>query len=86
MNPFCEAWIGSLKRECLDKFMVFGEAHLRHIAETCVAYHNSVRPHSGLDNAVVGDEKPTPESVEEQDGVVCETWLGGLLRHYRQAA
>jgi len=86
MNPFCEAWIGSFKRECLDKFIVFGEAHLQHIAETYVAYHNSVRPHSGLDNEVVGDERPTPEAVEEKNGVVCESWLGGLLRHYRRAA
>ncbi|MHC4506347.1 MAG: integrase core domain-containing protein [Planctomycetota bacterium] len=86
MNPFCEAWIGSLERECLNKFVVFGEGHLQHIAGTYVAYHNSVRPHSGSGNEVVGDERPTPEAVEERDGVVCESWLGGPLRHYRRAA
>ena len=86
MNPFCEAWIGGFKRECLNKFILFGEGHLQHIAETYVAYHNSVRPHSGLDNAVVGGEKPEPESTEEVDGIVCEAWLGGLLRHYRRTA
>ena len=59
---------------------------LNHFTETYVAYHNSVRPHSGLDNAVVGHEKPMLEAVEEKDGVICESWLGGLLRHYRRAA
>ena len=39
-----------------------------------------------LGNEVVGDKRPTPEAVEEKDGVVCEAWLGGLLRHYRRAA
>ncbi len=82
MNPFCEAWIG----RCVNKFIVFGEGHLQHIAETYVAYHNSVRPHSGLADEVVGDERPTPEAVEEKNGVVCESWLGGLLRPYRRAA
>ncbi len=80
-----KTWVSIFKRECLNKLIVFGEGHLQHIAETYVAYHNSVRPHSGLDNAVVGNKRPTPEAVEEEDGVVCESWLGGLLRHYRRA-
>ncbi len=86
MNPFCEAWIGGFKRECLNKYILSGEGHLQHIAETCVAYHNSVRPRSGLDSKVVGDKRSTPEAVEEKDGVVCESWLGGLLRQYPRAA
>jgi len=51
------------------------------------SYYNTVRPHSGLDNSPVGiGEAPPPEFTEEKDGVVCEAWLGGLLRHYRRAA
>ncbi len=65
-------------RECLDKFVVFGESHLEHICRMYERYYNSVRPHSSLGNEPVGVEKmPPPESVEEKDGVVCDVWLGG---------
>ena len=30
LNGYAEAWIGSLKRECLNHFLIFGVAHLRH--------------------------------------------------------
>jgi putative transposase len=79
--------VSTIKRECLDRFIVFGENHLRYIVEQYSAYYNAVRPHQGVGNEPVGVEKmPSPESVEEKDGVVCDVWLGGLLRHYRKAA
>ena len=87
LNPYAEAWVSTFKRECLDKFVVFGESRLEHICRTYERYYNSVRPHSSLDNEPVGVEKmPSPESVEEKDGVICDVWLGGLLRSYRRAA
>ena len=87
LNPHAEAWVGSFRRECLDKFVVLGEKHLDHICRQYEVYHNSVRPRSALDNEPVGVIAPAPpEFTEEKDGVVCEAWLGGLLRHYRRAA
>jgi len=87
MNPFCEAWIGTFKRECLDRFIVFGERHLQHLSRTYERYYNSVRAHSSLDNEPVGVQNPgPPDSSEEEKGVICDAWLGGLLRHYRKAA
>ena len=86
MNPFAEAWVGAIRRECLDRFVLFGEGHLRHIVDSYVSYHNPVRPHQGLGNVPVGQgPPPDPEEVGERDGIVCESWLGGLLRHYRRA-
>ncbi len=31
-------------------------------------------------------EMPPTESTSETAGFVCESWLGGVLRHYRRAA
>ena len=51
------------------------------------SYYNSVRVHSSLGNEPIGLCGPPPDAVlEEKDGIICEAWLGGLLRHYRRAA
>lgn len=87
MNSFAESWVATVKRECLDHFMVLGERHLQHIIDTYVRYYNSHRPHRGLGNVPVRiGVPPPPEATETKDGVACDSWLGGLLKHYRRAA
>ena len=87
MNSFAESWVASIKRECLDHFMVLGERHLEYLLESYVSYYNSKRPHRGLGNVPIGVGKPPPpEETRTKDGVACDVWLGGLLRHYRRAA
>ena len=71
----------------LDRFIVFGESHLEHICRVYEAWYNLHRPHSSLGNEVIGIGQMSPaESAEEEVGVVCDSWLGGVLRHYRRAA
>src|SRR5712672_1999435 len=41
-NGFAERLIGSIRRECLDHIIVSGEAHLRRILISYVAYYNPV--------------------------------------------
>ena len=68
-------------------FIVFGESHLDHICSVYEAWYNLHRPHSSLDNEVIGmGEMPPTESTSETSGVVCESWLGGVLRQYQRAA
>jgi transposase InsO family protein len=40
-----ERLIGSIRRDCLDHFVVFGEAHLRRVLKAYGAYYNEVRTH-----------------------------------------
>jgi len=47
LSPYAEGWVGTIKRECLDYFYVFGEKHLEHLINEWVDYYNTVRPHSG---------------------------------------
>ena len=42
-NGFAERLIGSIRRECLDHIVVFGEAHLRRILRFYASYYNKVR-------------------------------------------
>ena len=44
-NGFAERLIGSIQRECVDHFIVLGEAHLRRILRTYARYYNNIRTH-----------------------------------------
>ena len=39
-NGFAERLIGSIRRECLDHIIVFGEAHLRRVLRAYASYYN----------------------------------------------
>jgi transposase InsO family protein len=41
-NGFAERLIGSIRRECVDHFIVFGEAHLRRILQAYAHYYNDI--------------------------------------------
>jgi transposase InsO family protein len=48
-NGFAERLIGSIRRECVDHFIVLGEAHLHRILRCYARYYNDVRTHRSLD-------------------------------------
>jgi len=77
LNPYAEGWVGTIKRECLDHFVVFGERHFKYLVKEYVKYYNTVRPHSGLDNM------PIDYRTRKSTGKIkCISRLGGVLRHY----
>jgi len=88
LNAFAERWVQSVRQECLEHFIVFGEAHLRHILGEYVTYFNEERAHQGVGNTRLrrfGEQEPPKEIAEGE--IVCRERLGGLLKHYyRQAA
>jgi transposase InsO family protein len=47
-NAFCERFMGSLKRECLDHSLVIHQRHLRRLVKEYRAYFNEERPHQGI--------------------------------------
>ena len=66
---------------------MFGERHLDHLCRTYERYYNGVHAQSSLDNEPVAVEEALPaEPVEENGGVLCESWLGGVLRRHGRAA
>ncbi len=79
LNPYAEGWVGTLKRECLDHFFVFGEKHLRHLVTEYVKYYNTKRPHSGLSNMPIRYKSKPPNGRRR---VCCKSALGGMIKHY----
>src|SRR5581483_12189553 len=47
-NGLAERLIGSIRRECVDHFIVLGEAHLRRILRAYVSYYNDIGTHRSL--------------------------------------
>ena len=47
-NGIAERLIGTLRRECLDQMVIFGEAHLRRVLASYTAYYNQARTHLAL--------------------------------------
>ena len=45
------------------------------------------RPHRGLGNVPIGvGTPPPPGETKTKEGVACDMWLSGPLKHYRRAA
>jgi putative transposase len=81
-NAICERFLGSLRRECLDFFLLLGERHLIRVVRQYVEYFNQARPHQG-----VGQRIPCPrEPVSEQGEVIALPVLGGLHHDYQRRA
>jgi transposase InsO family protein len=76
-NGFAERLIGSIRRECLDHFVVLSEAHLRRIMQTYAGYYNEIRTHRSLDK-----DAPAFRAVQRIGNVASHAILGGLHHHY----
>jgi len=76
-NGFAERLIGSIRRECVDHFIVFGEAHLRRILQMYARYYNEIRTHRSL-----GKDAPVFRPVQPTGIVSSRPILGGLHHHY----
>lgn len=86
LNAYAERWVQTIRLECLDHFVVLGEEHLRHIVSTYVRYYNELRPHQSKDNLPLSQTPASRARNSSPKGIVCDEFLGGLLKHYRHAA
>src|SRR5258705_8519539 len=77
-NPYMERLIGTVRRECLDRMLIFGEAHLRQTLSSYAAYYNKVRTHLALDkDAPLGRAvQPVPLSPS-RSCLACTTITSG---------
>ena len=75
VNGLAERLIGSIRRECLDYVVVFGERHLRYILLSYMKYYNEVRTHLSLEK-----DTPVSRAVERTGHILCRPVLGpGVL-------
>ena len=85
-----ERWVGTVRREWLDRLLIVGRRHLEHVLTTYTRHYNAHRPHRSL-----RQRPPLASAASEQQvaGKPCELGrlrrrdrLGGLIHEYRLAA
>jgi putative transposase len=80
-----ERWVGSIRRECLDRILIVSRSHLERVLREYVAHHHMHRPR-GLEQ-----QPPVPKPVaiathDHECRVRRRDRLGGLLHEYELAA
>jgi transposase InsO family protein len=76
-NGHAERLIGSIRRECLDHILVFGDAHLRRILSAYTGYYNDLRTHLSVDK-----DSPAYRPIQRLGQVAAWPILGGLHHQY----
>ena len=77
-----ERWVGSVRRECLDRLLILGRRHLKYVLDAYIRHFNEHRPHRALgQRPPLRHEQPLAE-VAEFDRVHRRDLLGGLIHEY----
>ena len=88
-NAHIERWVGAVRRECLDRLLIFNRRQLEKILRVYVCHYNEQRPHRAL--ALQAPDPPRTPSTRTQAAPSAMTirrrdLLGGLIHEYEAAA
>ena len=81
-NAHAERFVRSIREECLDRLILFGERRLLRALNEFLAHYHRERNHQGLGNALITPDTPRTPGTH----VRCRERLGGVLRYYHRAA
>jgi hypothetical protein len=77
VNVYVERLISSIRRDCLGRMIVFGEAHLRRIVGMYAAYYSEARTDRFLNK-----DAPFHRVIERIGPITSQSVLGGLHYNY----
>ena len=80
-NPYAERLIGSIRRECLNHFVILNARHLKRTLAAYFRYYHASRTHLALDK-----QSPLPREVSSIGRIIAIPQLGGLHHRYERAA
>jgi transposase InsO family protein len=83
LNAHIERFMRSLKEECLERMIFFGEKSLQAATVIYVDHFLRERNHQGMGNRLL---IPGGEVIDKAGEIMCRERLGGLLRYYRREA
>jgi putative transposase len=87
-NAFAERFVGTVRRECLDRMLIFGRRQAERVLAGYGAHYNEHRPHRSLDQQapLTLGTKPPSTGVPDPARLRRTDKLGGLLHEYKLAA
>jgi putative transposase len=86
-NAHMERWVGTVRRECLDRLLIVGRRQLAHVLGVYVKHYNAGRPHRAI------NLKPPDASTRSPIATVApphalyvdrRDLLGGLIHEYER--
>jgi putative transposase len=84
-NAYAERWVSTIRRECLDRKLIFSERQLRHVLVEYERHYNTHRPHRALRQL-----PPIADAAIERayvgEAIGRTEIFGGLINEYRSAA
>jgi len=83
LNAFAERFVLSIKNECLNRMIFFGERSLRKATTEFADHYHRERNHQGLDNQLI---EPACRETLTSNTIECGSRLGGILRFYHRGA
>ena len=72
-NGYAERLIGTVRRECRDRMLIFSESHLRRVLASYAAYYNQARTHLALQK-----DAPLHRAVQRSGVIIAIPILAGL--------
>ena len=88
-NAHIERWVGSARRECLDRLLLFNRRQLERVLRVYVRHCNERRPHRALDLQATDSATvppPTEHNPRPARAIRRRDLLGGLIHEYEAAA
>jgi hypothetical protein len=86
-NAFAERFVGTVRRECLDRMLIFGRRHLERVLTEYVVHYNQHRPHRALGQLAPLNVEPPPHfSDPEPRDLRRSDAAFGLIHEYRLVA
>jgi len=82
LNAYAERFVRSIKDECLNRMIFFGERSLRKTIVDYTAHYHAERNHQGLGNRLI---EPRDRLGANLGPIRCIERLGGMLRFYDRA-
>jgi putative transposase len=85
-NALAERWIGTVRRECTDRLLIYNERHLRRILADDEQHYNHHRPHRARDRCPPQPTWAAASADRDEARLRREEIIGGLMNEYRPAA
>jgi len=87
-NAFAEHFVGTVRRECLDRVLIFGRHHLDAVVHEYVEHYNTHRPHRSLGQLPPQPKDTVPWEPKNVDASRLRRTerIGGLIDEYRLVA